>query len=161
MSVQTSIAASMTSAFAGMCEGEPAVTLSRSIQDAAGVGCGIAVAMGTTPERQCKLFAADADSGIILGLVMFDPHRSIANAAASPDYAQNEMVTIVRQGRMWVPVPAAVTTTEATLSWIVTGGNAGKLTATNNAAALARGIRVLKGAGIGGLALVEINLGGY
>jgi hypothetical protein len=154
---QTVIPSSMAVAAAGMLEGPIESAITRVIATAAGVNTGRAVRRGSVAGRTCELFAADADSALIDGIVIRQPMRE----RSTPDFPQNTEVTLLRRGAIWLTCPVAIAPTDnATLSWLVTGGNAGLLTNVVDANDRAIGVRCIVGAGIGGLGLFYVNLGG-
>jgi hypothetical protein len=111
MAVQTTYPENISAARAGMIANEePAVLISRTIIDAAGVGFGKVVQEASTDgstDGKCTadLDTADMDAYKYLGITVRE--RSVR--PESPDkFAQYESARIMRQGVIWVEVAAAV-----------------------------------------------------
>lgn len=129
------------------------------LETAAGVAPGLGVCMGTAFGR-CKIPAATGDvSAHFRGFAclpgIVEPRAGDANI-----WRQKDAVAIMRRGQIWVPV--AITIGDDVPVYIVhSGADAGKIQPAAGAgpdATLAAGVRCLKGAAGGGIALVSINL---
>lgn len=111
MAIQTSYSETIEAARAGMIANEePAVVISRTIIDAAGVGFGKVVQEASTngsTDGRCTadLDTADMDAYKFLGITVRD--RSVRPETPNK-FAQYESVRILRQGVIWVEVAGAV-----------------------------------------------------
>lgn len=82
----------------------PATIISRNVQDAAGIGFGVAVAQGTA-DKACKAFGVGDTA--ILGITLLD--RSADGTPSNPDaFPQYASARVLTKGDVWVPVAANV-----------------------------------------------------
>lgn len=99
MSVQTNYSDNIPVGYAGaIANEEPRTLISRTVEDAAGIGFGIAVSQGTN-DKGC---VASADSDVppdFLGVTVRD--QSV-NPDTPSKFAQNEEARIMTQGVIWV-----------------------------------------------------------
>jgi hypothetical protein len=72
------------------------------------VAIGRPVRRGTIPAKQCaQLSGAAGQAALAVGIAML--HADFEQAAGVVQYNATDPVTVVREGRMWVPVNDAVT----------------------------------------------------
>jgi hypothetical protein len=135
-------------------------TISRAVEESAGVEFGRPMVAGTDPEKQSSLPSATGQD--FLGVTVF--HHSIQDETLGAELAlsDGETGSLLRKGTIWVRVEEAVTTTDdvyyrhTTNGGLVPGGwrtdadtaNADQLTSA----------RWLTAAAQDGLAQLEINL---
>jgi hypothetical protein len=119
--------------------------------------CGLFLVLGASYGR-CKIPTATGQvtnnlQGVALYEAVKEPYLTTARFKA------RDMIPVLRRGRVWVPV-VSVTVTDDVIPYIIhTGSDAGKIRGDNtNATAAPSGVKVLRGAAAGGLALVEVNL---
>lgn len=165
MSRQTSMTNNPGKAYEGLREAADSDVVVSYVAQAA-LDAGQGVVQGTA-DNQCTLPAAAGDvTGLPnLGIASYDPSKpnnwpaGVANA-----YPIGQVVNVLRKGRVWVYVEEAVTPASTPYERHTTGSftKIGRFRAsndTNTAAAFPRA-RFVTSAGIGGLALLEINLPG-
>jgi hypothetical protein len=79
-----------------------------SLAAEAAVLIGRPVRRGTNPAKQCAQLSGAAGQGALaIGVAML--HADFEQAAGVVQYAATEPVTVVRDGRLWLPVNDAVT----------------------------------------------------
>ena len=107
--LQSTYATGYASGYAGMvANGETSNRISRTIEDAAGVGFGRAVFRGTG-DHGCTA-TPSATEGNQLGITIADPSVTpVPGGAAADVYAQYDSVGIMTQGAIWVVAGEAVT----------------------------------------------------
>lgn len=135
--------------------------ISRANDAAIEMGLGVVVDDGaTTPEHNCKVPAATGEitGGTFLGITVWDTGIESDGATG---YEANSVVSILRRGRVWVEVEAAVAVGGAVFCRFVADGEE-KLGAFRDDADTADAVAVpgavyLTAAGDGELALVELN----
>ena len=71
----------------------PAALISRTVEDAAGIGFGVAVEQGVG-DNGCKVF----DGGTVLGITVLD-----RSATGVDEFAQYESARVMVKGHIWVP----------------------------------------------------------
>lgn len=100
--VQSNYPENIPAAYEGMAANMvPATFISRSVEDAAGIGFGVPVTQGTE-DYQCAAFSG---SGSVLGVTVRD--RSLD--ANDPDsFAENDTARVLTQGAIWVTAAVAV-----------------------------------------------------
>jgi len=81
----------------------PDVVSSRAAEGA--VAFGLAVTYGTDPEKQCEV--VDNASDTFLGVAL-KTHTVVVAAGATPGYADEDSVSVLEQGAVWVEVTSAV-----------------------------------------------------
>lgn len=120
--------------------------------------CGLFVVLGAAYGR-CKLPTATGQvtnnlQGISRYVAMAEPRTAGAR------FKIGDMVPVGRKGRYLVPVVSATVADDAIPYIIHTGADAGTIRGTTDASATIApsGVKVLRGAAAGGLALVEVNL---
>jgi hypothetical protein len=105
-SVQTTYPTSLRPGVAGaIVNEEPTRLISRTIEDAAGVGFGIGVIQGVN-DKGCKVGAYTTE-GAMLGVTVRQRNVS-PNVLNGSGYAQYDSVRIMRSGVIWVEVTNAV-----------------------------------------------------
>lgn len=156
---QTSMSTAFVPGVEGqIAEGVPSEVITRVVETADGVGAGRAMRWGTNPATQALVFSADAHSAQILGVTVRLP---FSREQSTPEFPLGAEVSLLRRGAIWLICPVAIAPSDfATLSWIVTGADAGRLTNVVDANDRAIGVRCLQGAGAGQLGLFYLNLGG-
>jgi hypothetical protein len=103
MSVQTTYLDNIPVAVAGQIANMvPATLISRNVEDAAGIGFGLAVAQGTE-DYGCKAFGSGDTA--ILGITVRD--RSL-DANTPDEYADGDTARIMTKGCIWVTASVAV-----------------------------------------------------
>lgn len=118
MAVQTSYAANIRPAVAGQrANMEPVDLLSRTVEDAAGVGFGKIVQQGAA-DNGCTGDLTGMTDQTFLGITVRD--RSVR--VETPNlFAENESAQIMRKGVIWVEVDAAVTPASVPTVTLATG----------------------------------------
>jgi len=103
MSVQTTYLDNIPVAVAGQIANMvPATLISRNVEDAAGIGFGIAVAQGTA-DLGCKAFGSGDTA--ILGITARE--RSV-DANTPDEFGENDTARIMTKGCIWVTASVAV-----------------------------------------------------
>jgi len=115
MAIQTTYAENISAAKAGMIANtEPATTISRTAQDAAGVDFGLAVVQGTN-DGDCRI-SATSDTAI-LGIAV----RQVSVNPSTPNkFAQYESVAVMTKGVIWVNATKAVAAGDEV--WVTVNG---------------------------------------
>lgn len=105
MAVQTTYNATQAAAVAGApATMQPAIDISRNVENAEGIGFGVAVGQGTTPKGVVP-FSSTANK--FVGITLLD--RSAAGTAGNPDsFPQRASARIRRKGDVWVVAAVAV-----------------------------------------------------
>lgn len=102
MSAQTSYDINQGKAYAGLIYAlHPHQIDSRAVETVAGIGFGVAVGRGTDLEKQCVLGTA-----AYLGITVRSLDREADDAAGAIEYSQYETAAIMREGYVWVALPA-------------------------------------------------------
>ena len=146
-------------AFAGMKGDSRDDTVDSHAAEGA-IGFGLAVIAGTDPAVQVKLPAAAG--GVFRG-VSLQTHVAQTSAGVAA-YADHDAVSVLRKGRVWVPVVTAVAV-DGHPYFVNTGDDAGKFSATDDGTTdsaragggTAKYVTSTSGAG---LALLELDLEG-
>lgn len=113
-------------------------------------------------EGLCKLPGAATDvtnKGLVLG-VSVKTHAIESSLSGDPQYPVNSVPSLLRKGRIYVKVEQAVAIGDAVYVRYAAGGDGlGSFgnTAGTTERALLDGASWVKGAGIGGLAVLEVN----
>lgn len=103
MSVQTTYLDNIAAAVAGQIANMvPATLISRTVEDEAGIGFGIAVAQGTA-DYGCKAFGSGDTA--ILGITVRD--RSL-DANDTDTFAEGDNARVMTKGCVWVTASVAV-----------------------------------------------------
>lgn len=177
---QTTHTIEMLRARPGLIDDTAAIkdVLSYLAEDSAGAGAGTFMVPGTDGERQCVApsAAADITAGDGFGVVVYDASHEYPSAAATitagNEYDDEDMVPVLRKGRIWVLCDAAATITANSVVFVrhASGGGGSKLgtfredadtaTAAQLPGAFFRSahLDVDFGAGTQRVALVELNL---
>ena len=156
------VVAEQAAAFAGMkADSGGDDVLSRSAEGA--VPFGKLVVLGTNKDKQCKLPAALGEvttAGLQLG-VSLQSHAMEQNGAGAATYDDKDTVSVLHKGRCYVKVEEAVSPSDPVFVRYAAGGDGlgsfGKTAGTSERAALSKA-RYLSTAGVGGLAVVEVDL---
>jgi len=105
-----------------------------SYQAEGAIAFGLGVVRGTDKERQVIVPNGTTTGMAMQGLALYTHKEPVAGAAR---YEDKEMVSVLRKGRVWVPVVGTITTADAPRI-IDTGTDAGKFTAaTTDSTAIA------------------------
>jgi len=130
------------------------------METAAGCAFGRILSQGSAT-KGVKVPTADADALTLLGAVL----RQDMQEPTTPSIEQKDAVSLVKKGRIWLEAAGTLTNamngrTDGTAVYLVhTGADAGLLSPTDDANTVrVYGIRVLRGATDGNLALVEMDL---
>lgn len=103
---QTVYADTLAAGFAGMvANGETSNRITRTCEDAAGIGFGVPVYEGTAPHTCTRT----ATAGKLLGITIADQHLGLVSGQDADEYAQYENVAIMTQGVIFVTAGEAVT----------------------------------------------------
>lgn len=120
MAIQTTYSETIDQARAGMiANSEPNTLLSRTVEDADGVGFGAVVQQGTN-DNGClaDLDTSDMDANTFLGIIVRE--RSV-NPATPNKFAQYESARILRKGPIWVEADGAVSAGDDVTVTLATG----------------------------------------
>lgn len=143
-------------AFAGMIyDLSPHTIDTFAVEDANGIGAGVAVIRGTDPEKQIKAAAATGDGANVIGVTLYSHKEQVASGGY---YPKGYAVSVLTKGRVWVAVGGAVTAgAEAKLkvsdSTFVAGGGE----ADSDVEAVGCGAKFLTSTEEAGLAVIEIG----
>src|SRR5690606_33541782 len=103
MAVQTTYSDTIRAGVPGqIVSTEPATLISRTVEDAAGIGFGVAVAQGTA-DKGCKAFGSGDTA--ILGITVRE--RSI-DASDADEFGQYVDARVMTKGVVWVTASVAV-----------------------------------------------------
>jgi len=109
--VQTSYTERMSPARVGMIANiEPHVTISRTVETAAGIAAGAVAVQGAT-DNGCVVSSAGLTNGMqVLGIVVREPSFNPENTAGGlgNGYAQRDTARIMTKGVIWVQAAGAV-----------------------------------------------------
>ena len=148
--------------FAGLLgdSGEGMFLISRALEDAAAIAFGLGVIYGTDPEKQFDRFSG---AGTLAGVLAHKQNRSQPALATTLGIVQNEVASLVRNGRIWVVVEEPIVVGDAVFVRHTAGGGGSQLGAFRNDADTATAQTVpeaswLKGSSTTGIALLQINL---
>lgn len=146
MAIQTTYSDNIRAAVAGMVANTvPAVMISRTVEDAAGIGFGVAVEQGTN-DKGCIAF----DGGTVLGITV----RERSLDASSPDeFAQYAEARVMVKGVIWVTAAVEVAAGDAVY---VRPSNGDFQDSNANSAVLLANARWETSAGIGELAQIRL-----
>lgn len=156
---QTSIAVDRAVAYPGMlADGGFHDIVSRAVETAAGVAAGRIMVEGTLPLQQAIVPTSAVNGVLPVGCTKYEPIKE-PRSPAGPEFAQYDMVNLVRRGRIWMLAGTGGVTRYAQHYLIHAGAEAGLLTLTDDANTVAiSGVTVLLTAAAGVLTLVEFNL---
>lgn len=160
MAVQTSVLTNFPAAFAGDPRGDIYGENNRMAEVA--INPGLFVCQGTRDE-QCKLPTSSAEVAKGIGIARSNVSRDTAFPSSGATYPIGDVVSAVSRGQVWVLVEEAVTPMSAVYVRYDTGSGgsqkgAFRASADTSTAAAVTGARYLTTAGIGALALVDLNL---
>ncbi len=160
--MQTTYSRVADDGFAGLLgdSGEGMFLISRALEAATAMAFGLGVIYGTDPEKQFDRFAG---AGVLAGIVAHKQNRSQPALATTLGIVQNEVASLVRNGRIWVVVEEAITVGDLVFVRHTAGGGGTQLGAWRNDADTASAQAVpeaswLKGSTGAGIALLQINL---
>jgi hypothetical protein len=133
----------------------------RILEQSGGAAPGRLLVKGTATD-QAKLPTASADvTNDALGFLALSPMME-PNAYPIPTaviWQDKDAVPVLGKGRIWVPVTGAAALDDGQVFVIHSGTDAGTIRGTADASATVLGsAKVIRGASIGAVALVEINL---
>lgn len=95
-------------AFQGLlADSKEADILTRALDEAAGIPFGVALEPGTDPATQVAL--PDATSFDLVGVAAHRHNRDTFTQALDIGIDDEDVVNVVRKGRIWVPIEQAVT----------------------------------------------------
>ena len=150
--MQTTVSQYGASAFKGMLDGiGPRNVRSYAAEEAIPVA--YPVKLGTSPEKE--VLKATAGAGVV-GFALHD-HAREQNGSGVVQYAATETVSVLTQGRMWVPTSDAVVA-GATANLTVADGTLTDAAVTTGIEAFTQvSVKFITGTTAAGLALVEIK----
>lgn len=150
--MQTSISQYGAPAFKGMLDGiGPRNVRSYAAEEAIPVS--YPVKLGTSPDKE--VLKATAGAGVV-GFALHD-HAREQNGSGVVQYAATETVSVLTQGRMWVPTSDAVVA-GATANLTVADGTLTDAAVTTGIEAFTQvSVKFITGTTAAGLALVEIK----
>ena len=148
--------------FAGLLgdSGEGMFPISRALEDAAAIAFGLGVIFGTDPEKQ---FARFSGAGTLAGILVHKQNRANPGLLTTLGIEQNEVASLLRNGRIWVVVEETIVVGDAVFVRHTTGGGGTQIGAFRNDADTATAQTVpeaswLKGSSTPGIALLQINI---
>lgn len=150
-------------ALAGQLADTAIGTMTESRVAEAELSAGRFVVSGTS-SGQVKLPASGAEvTNKLRGVALYrgvKEARGPIGGPYDPQFGPMDSVPVGRTCRVWVPVVAADIADDAVPYIVFSGGDAGCIRGTSDAAAQAApsGVKVAIGAAVGGVALVELNL---
>jgi hypothetical protein len=155
---QTSYTQTMPTGMAGM-KAEAIDDQVESYAAEGAIGFGLAVIRGTDLLKQVKLPAAGG--GVFRG-VSLQTHTIVQSSSGVAQYADTDAVSVLRKGKVWVPVTGAVTIDAPAFfdnGSANAGADAGKFSATDDSStdAVPTGLFRTSTSGAG-LAILEVNL---
>lgn len=150
--MQTTVSQYGAPAFKGMLDGiGPRNVRSYAAEEAIPVA--YPVKLGTSPEKE--VLKATAGAGVV-GFALHD-HAREQNGSGVVEYAATETVSVLTQGRMWVPTSDAVVA-GATANLTVADGTLTDAAVTTGIEAFTQvSVKFITGTTAAGLALVEIK----
>lgn len=150
--MQTTVSQYGAPAFKGMLDGiGPRNVRSYAAEEAIPVA--YPVKLGTSPEKE--VLKATAGAGVV-GFALHD-HAREQDDSGKVEYAAAETVSVLTQGRMWVPTSDAVVA-GATANLTVADGTLTDETVTSGIEAFTQvSVKFITGTTAAGLALVEIK----
>lgn len=121
--LQTTYSEAQTEAYAGMvANGEKSNRISRTIEDAAGIGFGLPVERGTE-DNECTGTISDATQ--VLGFTIANQTLGLAPGETADLYQQYDNVAIITEGAIFVTVTGAVADGDALTVGIGAGAGDG------------------------------------
>jgi hypothetical protein len=156
MGGQTTVTQDPIAALEGMLEGSgPYATFSRVLTDAAGIGAGRFVRNDTTDiGNSCAAFTAQGDYANALGVTV----RNFAKMPTTPFYAQQEDISILYDGLIWMTCVDDMRTVTGVCHVVTSGANAGLPQLSAVGADLAVGLKCVKGGNVGLVGLFRVLL---
>lgn len=150
--MQTTVSQYGAAAFKGMLDGiGPRNVRSYAAEEAIPVS--YPVKLGTSPDKE--VLKATAGAGVV-GFALHD-HAREQNGSGVVQYAATETVSVLTQGRMWVPTSDAVVA-GATANLTVADGTLTDAAVTTGIEAFTQvSVKFITGTTAAGLALVEIK----
>ena len=105
---QTSYSTLPDLGFAGLLgdSGEGMFLVSRALEPATAVAFGLGMIYGTDPEKQFDIFSG---AGTLAGVLAHKQNRADPSLGAALGIEQDEVASLMRNGRMWVTVEEAIT----------------------------------------------------
>lgn len=150
--MQTSISQYGAPAFKGMLDGIGPYNV-RSYAAEEAIPVGFPVKLGTSPDKE--VLKATAGAGVV-GFALHD-HAREQNGSGVVQYGATETVSVLTQGRMWVPTSDAVVA-GATANLTVADGTLTDAAVTTGIEAFTQvSVKFITGTTAAGLALVEIK----
>lgn len=150
--VQTSYTQTLRPAVAGMkADMTPEVTISRIVENTAGIGFGVPVVKGTG-DRQVK--PAAGNTGAFRGITMLDQTVTHLAPTTTPDlYDDKDICAVMQKGTIWVLASVAVTAGDPV--YFVPAS--GVWTNVSTANTLVPNAEFESSAGIGALAIIKLK----
>lgn len=133
--------------------------ISRALGGATNVEFGKMLAYGATPAKECAPLADGAAAITFAGVAVHRHTPDRASLTADEGIVPDEMVDLLRKGRVWVPVDEAVTPGEAVYV-VHTGATKGSFrkSADGGNTLVIAGASWQSTTGAAGIALLDLNL---
>ena len=135
-------------------------SVSRALEDAAGLGFGLGVTFGTDPQKQFTKFGSGAT---LEGVTVHKHDKQDPGLAGALGITQDETATLIREGELWVFVEGTILVTDDVFCRHTAGGGGSVIGAFRKDADTATadnitGVSWLQGTTTAGIALLQLNL---